>query len=121
MNKTHDLYSIKNEEVVGKLKIENPKNVFIGEFISLTSKAFSLKCGSDNENKLKGISKSQSEIEIEEYYISLFGGKYPKEDDTNVIRSINHDMFLQKVPKNTLSAFDEKRCCISETESTPWI
>ena len=36
------------------------------------------------------------------------------------MRSINHDMFLQKVEKKTLNAFDEKRKYINETESIPW-
>ena len=29
-------------------------------------------------------------------------------------------MFLQKVTKNSLSAFDEKRCYLNNIESIPW-
>ena len=38
-----------------------------------------------------------------------------------MIRSKDHEMFLQKVTKNSLSAFDEKRCCLSNIESIPWM
>ena len=67
--------------------------------------------GGESSNKLKGISKSQTKnIRFEEYCNCLFGGDYQKECDNFVIRSLNHDIFLQKVTKISLSAFDEKRC-----------
>ena len=52
--------------------------------------------------------------------IVLFGKDYQKECDNYVIRSINHDIYLQKVTKNSLSAFDEKRCYLNNIESIPW-
>ena len=73
------------------------------------------------KNKIKGISKSQSKhIEFEEYKKCLFGKEYQKECDNYIIRSLNHEMVLQKVRKSTLSIFDDKRCYINETESIPW-
>ena len=50
----------------------------------------------------------------------LFGKEYQKECDNYIIRSLNHEMVLQKVRKSTLSIFDDKRCYINETESIPW-
>ena len=44
---------------------------------------------------------------------------YQKECAEFVIRSICHETSPQKVCKSTLSAFDEKRCYIKETGSTP--
>ena len=56
---THELFSNK-KKVIGKLKIETPKNIWIDEFLCLRSKMYAFKCGNDSKNKLKGISKSQS-------------------------------------------------------------
>ena len=121
LNENHKLFSNENKKVVGKFKIETPENIWIDEFICLRSKAYSYKCNNKNTNKLKGISKSQTkDIKFEEYYNCLFGNDYQKECDNYVIRSINHEMFLQKVTKNSLSAFDEKRCYLNNIESIPW-
>ena len=95
----------------------------IDDFVCLRSKAYSFKCknNDENKNKIKGISKSQSKhINFEEFYNCLFGGEYQKECDNFIIRSLNHEMYLQKVRKCTLSVFDDKRCYINETESKPW-
>ena len=73
------------------------------------------------KNKIKGISKSQSKHKkFEDYYNFLFGGEYQKECDNYNIRSLIHEMYLQKVRKSTLSLFDDKRCYINETESILW-
>ena len=60
----------KNKKVIGKFKIETPKNLWIDEFVCLRSKAYSFKCKDniESKNKIKGISKSQSKhIKFEEY------------------------------------------------------
>ena len=70
--------------------------------------------------KLKGVSKSQSKnIKFEEYYNCLFGGEYQRECCNYIIRSINHEMYLQEVKKSTLSIFDNKRCYKNNIESKP--
>ena len=82
---------------------------------------YSFKCGDDSKNKLKGISESQSKHKkFEEYYNCLFGGEYRRECDNYIIRSINHQMYLQEVKKSKLTQFDDKRCYINETEGIPW-
>ena len=87
----------------------------------LRSKAYSFQCENKNTNKLKGICKSQvKNIKFEEYYNCLFGNEYQKECENYVIRSLNHEMYMQKVTKNSLSAFDEKRKYINNIESIPW-
>ena len=121
LDKNNKLFSNKNKKVVGKYKLETPKNIWIDEFVCLRSRMYWFKCGNDNKNKLKGISKSQSKhIKFEEFYNSLFGGEYQKECDNYIIRSLNHEMDLQKVGKSTLSLYDDKRCYLIETESKPW-
>ena len=104
-------YSInKNKKIFGKFKIETPKNIWIGEFVSLKSKMYSFKCGDDNKTELKGISKSQSkQIKFEEFKKSLYGEEYQRDCDKYLLRSLNHEMYLQEVRKSTLSIFDGKR------------
>ena len=121
LDKNHELFSDKNKKVIGKFKTETPKNIWIDEFICLRSKMYAFKCGNDSKNKLKGISKSQSKnIKFEEYKKCLDGESYQQECDNFIIRSINHNMVLQKVKKSTLSIFDDIRCYINNIENKPW-
>ena len=124
LDKNHELFSNKNKKVIGKFKIETPKNIWIDEFVCLRSKMYAFKCKNDTEdkNKLKGVSKSQSKnIKFKEYYNCLFGEEFIKECVNYSLRSINHEMLLQKVKKSTLSIFDDKRCYINNIQSIPWI
>ena len=63
---------------------------------------------------------NREKTELEETYNCLFEGKYQKESDNDITKSINHDMYLQKVRKNTLSAFVEKRCYLNQVENVAW-
>ena len=100
LDKNHELFSNKNKKVIGKFKIETPKNIWIDEFVCLRSKMYAFKCGDDSKNKLKGISKSRSKnIKFEEYKKCLDGEDYQRECNNYIIRSINHEMVLQEVKK----------------------
>ena len=104
-------------------KIETPKNIWIDEFVCLRSKAYLFKCKDniESKNKIKGISKSQSKHnKFEENYKCFFGGEYQIECDNFIVRSLNHEMYLQKVRKSTLSLIDDKRWYINETKSKSW-
>ena len=106
LDKNHELFSNKNKKVVGIFKIETPENIWIAEFVALRSKCYAFKCGNDSKNKLKGISKSQSKnIKFEEYKKCLDGKEYQQECDNFILRSINHEMFLQKVKKINIIYF----------------
>ena len=92
----HEIFSDKNEEVIGIFESEIPKNIWVDEIVGLRSKMYSFKCGDDNKKKIKGISKSQSKhIKFEEYWNCLVGGENQKECDNYIIRSINHEIYLQ--------------------------
>ena len=122
LSREHKLFNEEKKKVVGKFKIETPRSIWIDEFVCLRSKAYAYRCGSESCNKLKGISKSQNKnFKFEEYYNCLFGGDYRREDENYVIRSIDHDLLLQKVTKISLSASDEKRCYLNHIESIPWM
>ena len=102
LDENHELFKNKNKKVIGKFKIETPKNIWIDKFVCLRSKAYSFKCRDniESKNKTKGISKSQSKhIKFEENYNCLFGGQYQNECNNFIIRSINHEMVLQEVKK----------------------
>ena len=121
LDKNHEHFSNENKKVIGKFKLETPKNIWIDEFVCLRSKMYTFKCGDHKKNKLKGVSKSQSKhIKVGEYYNCLFGGEYQKECDNYIIRSLNYELYLQRVKKSTLSQFDDKRCYVYETESKSW-
>ena len=97
--------------MIGKFKLETPKNIWIDEFVCLRIKKYANKCGDDSKIKLKGISKSQSKsIQFEDFYNCLFGGNYKQDCDKYLIRSPNHEVYLQRVRKSTLTQFDDKRC-----------
>ena len=49
-----------------------------------------------------------------------FEGDYQKQSGDYVIRSINHQMYLQKVTKSSVTAFVEKRPSLNEIEKTRW-
>ena len=52
---------------------------------------------------------------------SRFGfSPYQQECGIYSIRSINHEMYLQRVLKSTLSSFDDKRCYETILESEHW-
>ena len=100
LNKNHELFSNKSKKVVGIFKIETPKNIWIDEFVALRSKCYAFKCGDDSKKKLKGISESYSKnINFDEYKKCLDGEEYQYECDNYILRSINHEMVLQKVKK----------------------
>ena len=95
--KSHELFSYKNKKVVGFFKTQTPKSIWIAEFVCQRSEMYAFKCGDDSKNKLKGISKSQSKnFNFEKYYNCLFHGEYQPECDNYIIRSINHQMYLQR-------------------------
>ena len=77
--------------------------------------------GDDSKNKLKNVSKSQSKhFNFEEHEKCLDGENYQEKCDNYLLRTVNHEMYLQKTKRSTLSLFDDKRCYINETESKPW-
>ena len=123
IDENHELYSEKNKKVLLKFKIETPKNIFIDEFIALRSKMYAFKCKDKIEvkNKLKGISENQSKIiKFVEYKICLDGEELENECTNYILKSINHDMYMQGIKKTALSIFDDKRNYLDNVESLPW-
>ena len=53
LDKNHELFSNRNKKVIGKFKIETPKNIWNEEFVCLRSKPYSFKCKNNDENENK--------------------------------------------------------------------
>ena len=101
-DESHELFSIKNKKVIGKFKNETPKNIWIDEFVCLRSKAHSFKCNdkAENKNKMKGILKYQSKhTTLEDYKNCLDGKEYQRECNNCILKSKNHEMYLQELKK----------------------
>ena len=52
--------------------------------------------------------------------ICLDGEEKEKMSDNHILKSTNHEMYLQKIGKTTLSIFDDKRNYLDNIESLPW-
>ena len=71
---------------------------------------------------MKGISKNQPNIiKFEGYKKCLDGGKDPEECENYILRSVNHERYLQEEKKSTKSISDDRRCYINYIESEPWM
>ena len=78
--------------------------------IRLRSDAISFKCNDKITIELKDFSKLQVENDkFDDYYNCLFGSKYQKQSDNCESRSKNQELYLQKLTKKSLSAFDDKK------------
>ena len=123
IDEDHELYSEKNKKVLGKFKIETPRNIYIyiDEFIALRSKMYAFKCGDDSKNRLKGISKAQSKkIKFEQFEICLDAEELENECINYILKSSNHDMYMQGIKKTTLSIYDDKKNYLDNIKSIPW-
>ena len=104
LNETHEIFSNENKKKIGKFKIETRKNIWIDEFVCLRSKMFAFNCGDDSKIKLKGNSNSYSkEDKFEEFQKGLVCGEYQQKCDIYLIRSLNHEMYLQRALNFTLN------------------
>ena len=121
LSKEHKLFSNEYKKIPGYLKIETPKSLYIDKFVCLRSKCYAYSTQLDGyENKFKGIVKGyKKEISFDQYYNCLMNQTYDKTCEQYCIRSHDHEMFLQKITKKSLSPFDDKRKYINNIQSTP--
>ena len=93
LRENHQLFSNKNEKVIGEFKTETPKNISLDEFNCLRNKMYAYKCGDINKNKVKGFSKYQSKcIKSVEFKKYLDVRENQKEYDNYIVRSINREI-----------------------------
>ena len=103
LGENHEIFSNKNKKVVGKFKIETPKNIWLDEFIALRSECCACREGDDSKNNLKGISKSQmKKFKIEKYKNCLDGEENENVCDRYILKSSNHERHLHKKEKHSI-------------------
>ena len=69
---------------------------------------------------IKGVSRGYSKINnFGDYKKCLDGEDYQNECDNYNIRSLIHELYLQRVKKSTLTQYDDKRCSESKIETKP--
>ena len=108
-----------NKKVLGMFKDEAAgKN--IKEFVGLRAKLYSYKMEEGKENKrCKGIKKAviEKSIRHENYKTCLETGKEQLRRQT-IIRSYEHNLYLEEVNKIALSATDDKRYLLKDSYDT---
>ena len=57
---------------------------------------------------------------FEMFYMRYSFSPYQQICDNYIIRSLNHEIYLQRVQKSTLSQFGEANCYECNNESKPW-
>ena len=108
-----------NKKVLGMFKDEAAGKV-INEFVGLRAKLYSYKMDEGKENKkCKGIKKAVVEKSIthENYKTCLQTGKEQLRRQT-IIRSYEHNLYLEEVNKIALSAADDKRYLLMDSYDT---
>ena len=108
-----------NKKVLGMFKDEAAGKI-IKEFVGLRAKLYSYKMDEGNENKkCKGIKKAVVEKSIthENYKTCLQTGKEQLRRQT-IIRSYEHNLYLEEVNKIALSAADDKRYLLKDSYDT---
>jgi len=104
--KNHQLHSITNKKVLGKMKDECAGRP-IAEYIGLRPKMYSiLEANGNNIKKAKGVKKVM--VKHEQYREALFERKTFRHG-MDVLRSERHRIYGQHLNKVSLSPFDSKR------------
>src|SRR5271163_2448911 len=117
--KKHPCHSMENCKVIGKFKDEMNGNI-VREFVGLRAKMYSLLDSNDHEKlTAKGIKKSfaKKHLKHEMYRDCLFGERKTSAE-FYTLRSRNHQVRTERVVKDALSCFDDKRFLLTHTTYT---
>jgi hypothetical protein len=106
----HPLFSAANKKVLGKMKDECGGRP-IAEFVGLRPKLYSiLEAGGANTRKAKGIRKCTVAKDIRHAnYVECLQERKTFRHGMNVLRSVGHQIYGQRVTKVSLSPLDTKR------------
>ena len=70
---------------------------------------------------LKGISRHVTENQIRlKDYKDVLTTSLPQKHSMTVIRSIHHQLYIQKIHKTSLSNWDDKRYALNSIETIPY-
>lgn len=114
---THPNFQTQNKGVVGKFKDET-NSTPISEFVGLRSKMYAFEYGGASKKTAKGVKKcvTSKKLSIEDYRNCLLQNK-STQNLMYSIRHENHNLYTVKICKVSLSAYDDKRFLIDNTQS----
>ena len=117
---SHPMYSTVNKAKLGCFKDETAGQT-LEEMILLRPKMYSMKyLGSDKSIKrAKGISKHIVKRLKHDIYKEAFEDKKITRVQMTILRSLTHTVHTTTFTKRALSAWEDKRCWLSENESLP--
>ena len=108
-----------NKQKLGAFKDENCGNIMV-EFVGLRSKSYALRV--DNGKiikKAKGVTRCTVKDQLTfQNYLECLQQNSIKYCQMTIFKSINHNIFTQKVNKSSLSASDDKRFLIKDSNET---
>jgi len=112
--KDNSLYSTENKKVPGKFKDELCGEEMI-EFVGIRSKMYSYRTKEDEVKKLKGITKSvvEKNIQFKDYINCIFNEETSKHK-MRCLRSEDHEMYIEEINKISLNPFDDKRYILDD-------
>ena len=125
LDPSHELYNSINKKVIGKMKIETSPIIELDNFVALRSKSYSFSYGSTvQEAKQRTIQKSkQKGIQHTPIYSQFINSLFNSETTTATnysIRSIAHNLTVQKQDKLAVNPFDDKRMYLNPIQSLSW-
>ena len=107
---------------IGLMEDEIDKNDEITEYIGLSSKCYSYITKNTNIVKTKGISESYKSkyLNHQEFRKVLFDDKYLNKVEFNSIKIKNQKLFTNKIIKDNVKNFNDKRFMIDKFTSIPF-
>ena len=118
-SKDHELHSLKNKKVLGKMKSETAEKPIV-EYAGIRPKMYCINVANEYEiKKAKGIKKYivKKDLNIEKYNECLFKKKTFKHQ-MNTLRSEGHNIYAQKINKTSLNPLDTKRYILEDGITT---
>ena len=113
LDENHELYDTINKKVIGKIKIETSPIIELDNFVALRSKSYSFSYGASQAATQSTVQKSkQKGIKHTPPYTQFINSLFSSETTTATnysIRSIAHNLTVQKQDKLALNPFDDKR------------
>ena len=120
LDENHEFYDTINKKVIGKMKIETSPIIELDNFVALRSKSYSFSYGATQstvqKSKQKGI---QHTPPYTQFINSLFNSETTTATNYS-IRSIAHNLAVQKQDKLALNPFDDKRVYLNPIQSLSW-
>ena len=120
LDENHELYDTINKKVIGKMEIETSPIIELDNFVALRSKSYSFRYGATQKTVQKSKQKGIQHTPPYTHFIrSIFNSETATATNYS-IRSVAHNITVQKQDKLALNPFDDKRVYINPIQSLSW-